>query len=239
MRFNFVILCLLCSVGNSSIQAGHTICEETQEIESMMEGNYKYTSRLIHDPQKIESFSQPFQHVNPVENQLEFTQDFAERMRAGYDMFGMSEQRISQHESKILYTDGLVDCIGLSVWDPSNKVASLKHVTKMELGDNNSIFKEYFIAPLMSKITDPSNTTVNIVSSYGTKDTLEVIEIMQANGFPISGISIPNAAIEITKTEFNRYVDESTTPQNYFSETTPMAAMCIDTQTGKVGFKYY
>ncbi|MBY0501204.1 MAG: hypothetical protein K2P93_04295 [Alphaproteobacteria bacterium] len=238
MKFNFVILFLLFSASNSNIQAGHILHEETREIECLMDGNYKHTSRLIHDPQKIESFSQPFQHVNPVENQLEFAQNFSECTKAGYDMFGMSEQRISQSENKILYTSGLVDCIGLSVWDPLNEVASLKHVTKMELGANSSIFKDHFIVPLMSKITDPSKTTVNIVSSYWTKDTLEMIEIMQSYGFPISGISIPKAAMETTKTEFNRYVDKSTTPPIYFSEVTPMAVMCIDTQTGKVGFIY-
>ncbi|MBL0942006.1 MAG: hypothetical protein IBJ00_04690, partial [Alphaproteobacteria bacterium] len=203
-------------------------------------GNYTFTERLIHNPDKVREFLNQYA-FSPVVNK-----QFVEKSSSDMPAFeiieiGMGEKRVVQNKDLILYTKGIADCIGIAVWEPEEKIAALYHASKMELRDNELMFKEHFIDVIKKDILDLSKVEVNIISFYWSQDALTVVKLFQKNGFKITGLSIPDAAKENTEFEDNTYINKNTVPSNYlaFKERVPRAAMSLNTRNGQVGYKLY
>jgi hypothetical protein len=233
-----LLTCFWCVLGE--VSASEILHEETRVSDSHngFLGHYTFTERLIHNPDKVREFSSQYTFP-PVVNK-QFIEKSSSDM-TGFEVFGMGEKRVVRNKNLILYTKEIVDCIGIAVWDPDTKIAALYHASKMELRDNEWIFKEHFIDVIKKDIIDLSNVEVNIISSYWSKDVLTVLNLLQKNGFKITGLSIPDSAKENTEFEYNTYLDKNTVPSNYltYKESVPSAAMSLNTSNGQVGFKLY
>lgn len=237
-NFLFIFFSLV-FINNCSHAGGDIISESSRETSS----GITYRTRLIHDPEKIEAFTKqfPFSSVASLIDVEPNHNSKSMLWNPMYDVLSMGEKRISQNGEKILYTNSLRNCVGVTIWDPERKIAGLYHVSNMQLGEHSFTFEDGFLKPILEKITDPSRTTVNIVSSYWSENVTEVIQLLQGKGFPISGVSIPDGVIENKDLETNIYVNKDTVSKDYLNEgeEKPESVLCIDSQTGQVGFKHY
>ena len=113
-----------------------------------------------------------------------------------YKTLRMGQQKTLTQSKKILYTNGIADCIGIAVWDQKTKIACLYHCSKMELRDKADLmFKKEFIDHIKREIPDLSEVKVYLASTYWSEDAMTVIKMLEENGFHITGISIPDMAI--------------------------------------------
>lgn len=198
-------------------------------------GEYTFITRLSHNPEKIKSFKQDFDFPT-INNELT-VETFHPYQQEDTVMLMMGEKKIVQDKSLTLFTQGLIDCIGITAWEPESKVAALYHASKMELNPGREhMFIDYFIKPLKEKIYSPSNTIVNLVSCYWSDNVLKAISILQENGFSITGLNIPEALVENTEFELNFYINKETASPSYFN--VPRASMAISTQDGRVGYQF-
>jgi hypothetical protein len=208
-------------------------------------GHYTFTSRLINNPGKIEKLKAAYTAIPVVSEEIVIPQlartsehptCIVETAGVIVQKFGMGEKRITKGEELLLYTDGICDCIGISVWDSVNKIACLYHASKMELGERNFLFQEWFLDKIKSFSEDLSSLEINLASCYWSKDLVEVIDLLQTQGFRISGLYVPDALLEISEFELNTYVDRGGTPSAYLvpESAVPSLAMTLNSGTGEI-----
>lgn len=189
-------------------------------------GHYTFTTRLINNSEKIKEYKSRYAAIPSVS-----IETICPKPLATTEGFGMGEKRIVSGEEKLLHTDGICDCIGISVWDPATKIACLYHASKMELREMRHLFQEGFLDVIKSFSKD---LQINLASCYWSRDLVEVIDLLQEQGFRISGLYVPDAVIENSEFEHNTYVDREHTPSAYFPGNHASLAMTLNTATGKV-----
>ena len=208
-------------------------------------GHYTFTFRLINNPEKIDQFKAAYAAIPVVSEEIVIPQlartsehptCIVETAGAIVQKFGMGEKRITKGEELLLYTDGICDCIGISVWDSVNKIACLYHASKMELREMNFLFQGEFLDKIKSFAEDLSSLEINLASCYWSKDLVEVIDLLQTQGFRISGLYVPDALLENSEFEYNTYVDRGSTPSAYFVPESPVPslAMMLNSGTGEI-----
>ena len=246
MRVFFVVFFVLSVFGVQKIVAADIILERVTVSDSHggFIGHYTFTSRLINNPGKIEKFKAAYAAIPVVSEEIVIPQlaRTSEHptciVEAGGEIvqkLGMGEKRITKGEELLLYTDGICDCIGISVWDSVNKLACLYHASKMELREMKFLFQEGFLDKIKSFSEDLSSLEINLASCYWSKDLIEVIGLLQTQGFRISGLYVPNALLENYEFEYNRYVDRESTPSAYFPGSHASLAMTLNSATGEIG----
>ena len=195
-------------------------------------GHYTFTFRLINNPEKIDQFKAAYAAIPVVSEEMVIPQ----LARTSGHPFGMGEKRITKGEELLLYIDGICDCIGISVWDSVNKIACLYHASKMELREMKFLFQEGFLDNIKSFSEDLSSLEINLASCYWSKDLVEVIDLLQTQGFRISGLYVPNALLENSEFECNIYVDRGSRPSAYFvpESAVPSLAMMLNSGTGEI-----
>ncbi len=213
-----------------------------------------YTNETIEDPEKIMNFKAPYGSIPPISELFVHPQLPEETIvlpnggkaicgRAcdietngmKVESFGMGERRVVQEKEELLYTFGICDCIGISIWDPQSKTAGLYHASKMELRENNFLFQEN-ISEIMKFF--PANTScleVNLASCYWSNDLSEVIDLLQARNFRISGLFSPDVLLESTEHGRKIYVNKETTPLSYFQKTCCSLIVALNSSTGEIG----
>jgi hypothetical protein len=83
----------------------------------------------------------------------------------------------------------------------------------MELGERNFLFQEWFLDKIKSFSEDLSSLEINLASCYWSKDLVEVIDLLQTQGFRISGLYVPDALLEISRRLLNNNNTPATTNQ--------------------------
>ena len=245
----FFVLSVFCvqKIVAAASGAADTILERVTDSDSHggFIGCYTFTSRLINNPGKIEKFKADYAAIPVVSEEIVIPQlartsehltCIVETGGEIVQKFGMGEKRITKGEELLLYTDGICDCIGISVWDSVNKIACLYHASKMELREMKFLFQEGFLDNIKSFSEDLSSLEINLASCYWSKDLVEVIDLLQTQGFRISGLYVPDALLENSEFEYNTYVDRGSTPSAYFVPESPVPslAMMLNSGTGKI-----
>lgn len=215
-------------------------CTAFHEDESV--SIYIPARRILHDPEKVKQFSLGYDNkFGSVESQFEVEGNHGwDNIPTGWHLIFESHREIVQDQNVVLYTAGVQECIGITVWDPESKTAALLHATCLYLSEAraDNVFKNLFIDKLKEKIKDFSRTQVNLISCYWSSDALLAIDLLLSNGIPISGLRIPQALLLRDQEKTTRYINPCVLPLKY-KEGDPAMAIALNTATGEIGFKLY
>jgi len=223
---------------------------DVQACEIIIENAHQ---RLIHSPQTIERIKSPYAGIPIISAELissqlpiAYIEIFGKKCIQGrpyevethgmnVESLHMGEKKVLRgEEDKLLYTSGICDCIGISVWDPLSSSACLYHVSKMELRESVHLFQE-FLDEIKGFSENSSSLEINLASCYWSEDLIQVLDLFRAQGLCISGLYVPNALMEYSD-KLNIFIDKEITPAAYFfRDSFPFLAMTLNTSTGKTG----
>jgi hypothetical protein len=155
------------------------------------------------------------------------------------ESFGMGEMRFSHQKEILLYTSGICDCIGISVWDSATQTACLYHASKMELREKKRLFLENIDSIKAEFSGETSDLKVFLASCFLSRDLAEVVDLLQKNGFVVSGLFVPAVLLGEWEQLANGNFKQKT---YYFDEETMLSSknqrnlvMTINGSTGKTG----
>jgi len=234
---NLIFLSLIVLLFKSSYAS--SIHHEDKGESSYHKSASTYSHQIIHNPEIVKHFFLKYNNkFNSVMSQFEVESNpIWSSIPKGWDLILESNMKIVQNQDLKLYTNGIEECIGITVWDCESKTAALFHASRMYLSEaKTDLFQRHFIDKLKEKIKNFSHTRVNLVSCYWSPDALLAIELLLNNDIPISGLRIPAALLLRDKSQITRYIDQHKVPLIY-TNGAPAMALALDTATGQLGFK--
>lgn len=200
--FSLVLLSfwVLCASGvegaNSTVIHEHVMYVDGQ----------KHTFRKIKNEEKISVIKASFSVIPLLENGLILPQITLKSLKLSKTgKVGVGFKKTTS-EGIILHTHGLCDCVGISVWNTETRTASLFHFYEDNLYDNPNYLQE-IIAEIRSFSFVTSYLKIYLASSY-LNNVVTIINRLQAEGFNISGLYVPDALREDSEFDHDVYVGE-------------------------------
>ncbi|MDP3532641.1 MAG: hypothetical protein Q8S31_05060 [Alphaproteobacteria bacterium] len=186
MKKLFFLMILTTNIVNATLI--HTI--ETPSTNAMMQP-IVYSTFIHHDPSKIQLLKEQFPSPQlPISFEA-----FPEYWDANFIKVGTSNSEVINDSSEKLglSTEGIIDCVGITFWEPEFKTSAIYHYSVMNRYED---LEKYFLPKLIEKQKDISKFKVYLTSCYYSPNLYTIKKFLDDYGFNIEGIYIDNKEID-------------------------------------------